>query len=284
MSTRQIVELLPRPEGRLAYTVTGTGPLVVAVPGMGDLRSTYRDLVPPLVEAGYRVAVMDLRGHGDSDTTFRAHGDVATGQDLLALVEHLGGPAVLVGNSMGAGAAAWAAAEAPDAVAGLVLLGPFLRDPATGAAKAAASRLLYRVALARPWGAAAWAGFYSTLTKGRKAPWHAEHVAAIRSSMREPGRLRSFRGLALALTHAPVEARLPEVDTPVIAFMGSLDPDFSDPGAELAWIQEAVGAQGHLVPGVGHYPQHQAPDVVVPATLTFLAGLRTGAQGWNARG
>ncbi|MFE4464658.1 alpha/beta fold hydrolase [Oerskovia sp. NPDC056781] len=284
MSTRHTVELLPRPEGRIAYTVTGTGPLVVAVPGMGDLRSTYRDLVPPLVEAGYRVAVLDLRGHGDSDTTFRTHGDVATGQDLLALVEHLGGPAVLVGNSMGAGAAAWAAAEAPDAVAGLVLLGPFLRDPATGAAKAAASRLLYRVALARPWGAAAWAGFYSTLTKGRKAPWHAEHVAAIRASMREPGRLRSFRDLALALTHAPVEARLPEVDAPAIAFMGSLDPDFADQGAELAWIQEVVGAQGHLVPGVGHYPQHQAPDVVAPATLTFLAGLRADAQGWNARG
>lgn len=284
MNTRQTVELLPRPEGRLAYTVTGTGPLVVAVPGMGDLRSTYRDLVPPLVEAGYRVAVMDLRGHGDSDTTFRTHGDVATGQDLLALVEHLGGPAVLVGNSMGAGAAAWAAAEAPDAVAGLVLLGPFLRDPATGAAKAAASRLLYRVALARPWGAAAWAGFYSTLTKGRKAPWHAEHVAAIRSSMREPGRLQSFRDLALALTHAPVEARLPEVQAPAVAFLGALDPDFADQGAELAWIQEAVGAQGHLVPGVGHYPQHQAPDVVVPATLAFLAGLRDEAQGWDARG
>jgi len=284
MNTRQTVELLPRPEGRIAYTVTGSGPLVVAVPGMGDLRSTYRDLVPPLVEAGYRVAVMDLRGHGDSDTTFRTHGDVATGQDLLALVEHLGGPAVLVGNSMGAGAAAWAAAEAPGAVAGLVLLGPFLRDPATGAAKAAASRLLYRVALARPWGAATWAGFYSTLTTGRRAPWHAEHVAAIRASMREPGRLRSFRDLALALTHAPVEARLPEVHAPAVAFMGSVDPDFADQGSELAWIQEAVGAQGHLVPDVGHYPQHQAPDVVAPATLAFLAGLRADAQGWTARG
>ena len=284
MNTRQTVELLPRPEGRIAYTVTGSGPLVVAVPGMGDLRSTYRDLVPPLVEAGYRVAVMDLRGHGDSDTTFRTHGDVATGQDLLALVEHLGGPAVLVGNSMGAGAAAWAAAEAPGAVAGLVLLGPFLRDPAAGAAKAAASRLLYRVALARPWGAATWAGFYSTLTTGRRAPWHAEHVAAIRASMREPGRLRSFRDLALALTHAPVEARLPEVHAPAVAFMGSVDPDFADQGSELAWIQEAVGAHGHLVPDVGHYPQHQAPDVVAPATLAFLAGLRADAQGWTARG
>ena len=286
MSTHQTVEFLPRPEGRIAYTVTGTGPLVVAVPGMGDLRSTYRDLVPPLGAAGYRVAVTDLRGHGDSDTTFRTHGDVATGQDLVALVEHLGGPAVLVGNSMGAGAATWAAAEQPDAVVGLVLLGPFLRDPAVSAARARANRWLYRVTLARPWGAAAWAGFYSSLTKGRKAPWHAEHVAALRTSMREPGRLRSFRDLALALTHAPVEARLREVEAPAIAFMGSLDPDFSDQAAELAWIEESIGAQGHLVPDVGHYPQHQSPEVVAPATLAFLDGLRSsaGAHGWVARG
>ncbi|TGJ97803.1 alpha/beta hydrolase, partial [Actinotalea fermentans ATCC 43279 = JCM 9966 = DSM 3133] len=39
-----------------------------------------------------------------------------------------------------------------------------------------------------------------------------------------------------------------------------------------------------LLPDVGHYPQHQAPDVVVPATLMFLAGLRAGTQGWTARG
>ena len=121
------VRHLPRPEGRIAYTDQGTGPLVVATPGMGDLRSTYRELTGPLLATGHRVVVADLRGHGDSDTSFRTHGDIATGQDLLALVEHLGGPAVLVGNSMGA-AAAWAAAERPDLVAGLVLLAPLLRE------------------------------------------------------------------------------------------------------------------------------------------------------------
>src|SRR4051794_36678600 len=101
------VHHLQRPEGRIAYTVDGPAqaPLVVLVPGMGDLRSTWRELVGPLLESGHRVAVMDLRGHGDSDTTFTTHGDVVTGQDVLALVEHLGGPAVLGGNSMGASAA-----------------------------------------------------------------------------------------------------------------------------------------------------------------------------------
>jgi len=42
---------LQRPEGRLAYEVTGTsGPLVICVPGMGELRQSYRLLTPLLVE------------------------------------------------------------------------------------------------------------------------------------------------------------------------------------------------------------------------------------------
>ena len=59
-----------RPEGRVAYDVAGEGPLLVLVPGMGDLRGSYRFLTPALRQAGYRVACTDLRGHGDSDTTF----------------------------------------------------------------------------------------------------------------------------------------------------------------------------------------------------------------------
>src|SRR5215470_6143236 len=104
---------LERPEGRIAYDVTGEGPLVICSPGMGDLRSVYRFFAPPLVDAGFQAATMDLRGHGESDATFGSYDDVATGTDLVALAKHLGGPAVLVGNSMSAGAAVWAAAEAP---------------------------------------------------------------------------------------------------------------------------------------------------------------------------
>lgn len=267
------VEYLARPEGRIAYTDTGAGPLVVAVPGMGDLRSTYDDVVPALVDAGYRVVVTDLRGHGDSDTTFAVHGDEATGADLLALVEHLGaGPAVLVGSSMGASAAAWAAAERPDLVRGLVLLSPYLRQPGSRAVQRV-MRVVYRVLLARPWGAAFWGAFYSSITKGRRSPRHAEHVAAVRQKMREPGRLRSFRDLAVALDHSVVEARLPDVGAPALVIVGALDPDFSDPAAELAWITDTIDTSGVLVPEAGHYPQHQAPDVVVPAVLEFLAEL-----------
>ncbi|MFI9486821.1 alpha/beta fold hydrolase [Promicromonospora sp. NPDC052451] len=272
---------LQRPEGRIAYTDSGSGPLVVAAPGMGDLRSTYDDVAPALVNAGYRVVVADLRGHGDSDTTFRTHGDDATGTDLLALVEHLGaGPAVLLGNSMGASAAAWAAAERPDLVRGLVLLSPLLREPGSPAMQRVL-RVAYRALLARPWGAAFWASYYSSISKGRRSARHAEHVAAVRRALSEPAHLRSFRDLALALDHAVVEARLPDVTAPALVVVGALDPDYPDPAAELAWMTDTLGARGVLVPEVGHYPQHQAPDVTVPAILEFLDGL-PGAAGAGA--
>src|SRR5579871_913402 len=97
------VSYLSRPEGRIGYDVGGDGPLVVLVPGMGDLRAGYRFLAPALRAAGYRVACTDLRGHGDSDATFTSYGDEETAADVIALIEVLGGSGVVVGNSMGAG-------------------------------------------------------------------------------------------------------------------------------------------------------------------------------------
>src|SRR5580658_4832129 len=127
-TSAQTTSFLTRPDGKIGYDVAGAGPLVILVPGMGDLRATYRFLAPALRDSGYRVASVDLRGHGDSDTTFASYGDVETAGDVIALIEQLGGPAVVVGNSMGAGAAVLVAAERPDLVTGLVLVGPFVRN------------------------------------------------------------------------------------------------------------------------------------------------------------
>src|SRR3954452_4560638 len=128
-----------RPEGRIGYDTVGTGPLVICAPGMGELRSVYRRTAPALAAAGFRVVTMDLRGHGDSDATFTGYDDVAAGGDILGLIEHLGGPAVVIGhsaaprggtaNSRGPGAAQGPPAERPELVTGLVLVGAFVRNP-----------------------------------------------------------------------------------------------------------------------------------------------------------
>jgi pimeloyl-ACP methyl ester carboxylesterase len=272
------VHSLARPEGRLSYTVAGDGPLVVAVPGMGDLRGTWRELVAPLAGAGFRVAVLDLRGHGDADTTFTTHGDLATASDILALIDELGGPALVLGNSMAGSAAVIAAAQRPDAVAGLALVSPFLRGGPGGAAM----RLMFRTLFARPWGAAMWALYYrSSLSKGAKAPWLGEHVAAIRSSLREPGRLRSLLDLTLSLDHDQVTPFVPDVVAPTLLLVGAADPDYKDPAAELTWMGEQLHAETVLVENAAHYAQHQRADVVVPRVVAFASSLRAGS-GWRA--
>lgn len=256
---------LDRPGGRIGYDVTGEGPLVVCVPGMGDLRSTYRFLVPALVAAGYRVATMDLRGHGDSSATFDSYDDVAAGTDLLALVAHLGGPAVVLGNSMGAGAAVWAAAEQPDAVRALVLLGPFVREVPVPVL----ARLAFRAALAGPWRTAVWGAYLPKLFPGRAPVDFAEHRAAVLTSLRRPGHSAAF-GATSRTSHAPAEARLAEVTAPTLVLMGERDPDFPDPAAEAALVAERLRGRAVLIPDSGHYPQAEFPERVNPAVLEFL--------------
>lgn len=258
--------MLRRPEGSLEYDVTGDGPLVVCLPGMGELRGSYRFTVPALADAGFRVATLDLRGHGGSDATFSRYDDVAAGTDVLALVEELSGPAVLVGNSMGAGAAVLAAAERPDLVSGLVLVGPFVRNPPMNPLLA----LAFRAAMSGPWAPAAWGMYLPSLYPGRRPDDFAEHRDAIRASMRRPGHAKAFAATTRT-SHAPAEARLSEVTAPALVVMGEADPDFPDPVAEAAWIVERLGAEQLLVPGSGHYPQAEHPDLVNPAVVDFCA-------------
>jgi pimeloyl-ACP methyl ester carboxylesterase len=255
-------QLLTRPEGRLAYDVTGpeSGPLVVCLPGMGELRSSYRHLVPLLVDRGFRVATLDLRGHGDSDATFSGYDDEAFASDALALVHELGGTAYLVGNSMGAGAAVIAAATEPGAVLGLALVGPFVRNPPGGRL----ATLLFRLALLRPWGPKAFTSYYPKWTPGVRPDGYDEHTAAVAENLRRPGHWQAFVATSRT-THAPAEARLADVRAPAVVVMGADDVDWKDPAAEAAWIGERLGCDVVMVPGTGHYPQAQAPHVVAEA-------------------
>jgi pimeloyl-ACP methyl ester carboxylesterase len=256
---------LERPGGRIGYDVTGEGPLVVCLPGMGELRSVYRFTVPALVDAGFRVATMDLRGHGDSDAGFPSYDDVAAGTDAIALVEQLGGPAVLVGNSMGAGAAVWAAAERPDLVSGIALVGPFVRNPAMNPLMAWA----FRAMMGGPWATRMWLSYLPRLYPGRRPADFVEHVARLRETLRRPGHAKAFRATTRT-THAPAEERLPRVaGRPALVVMGERDPDFPDAPAEAAWITERIGAECLVVPGAGHYPQVEFPELVNPALAAF---------------
>lgn len=266
MSRGKQIQFLDRPEGRVAYEIWGNaGPLVICAPGMGDLRSVYRFMAPLLADTGYRVALMDLRGHGDSDASFTQYDDVAVGHDLLALIGTCGGPAILIGNSMSAGAAVWAAAEAPELITALVLIGPFVRNvPISGFAQA-----IFRLALQRPWGRAAWVSYYRRLYPGQHPHDLATHQAAIRSSLRRPSHWRAFV-TTTHTSHSPAEQRLADVTVPTLVVMGTMDPDFPNPLAEAHWIADRVSGRVLMVDHAGHYPQAEYPDIVGSTVLAFL--------------
>ena len=260
-----VTRYLSRPHGRVAYEVGGTGPLVVLVPGMGELRASYRFLAPVLRAHGYRVAATDLRGHGDSDVTFSAYGDAETAGDVIALIELLGAPAIVVGNSMGAAAAVLAAAMRPTMIDGLILIGPFVRDPKRGALR----RLTQRIAMTPLWAGAAWRVYTPRLYAGTLPADFDAYRQLVADALRRPGYARSLSHTARA-SHDAAEASLAMVSVPSMVIMGDLDPDFPDPAGEATWIADRLHATVVMVPDAGHYPQSQRPELVTAAVLNFL--------------
>jgi pimeloyl-ACP methyl ester carboxylesterase len=259
------VHVLSRPEGPIAYDLYGEeGPLIVCLPGMGDVRATFRHLAPELAAAGFRVAALDLRGHGDSGTAFTDHTPQAAADDAAALIRELGGPALVLGVSVGGTAAAWLAATRPELVSGIVLVGAFLRGDGMGVLK----RTAFQAMFLRPWGPAAVVSYLSSLFTGRTADDHAEHLAAIRAHLRPRDRYRAILA-TVANAFRPVPARLDDVRAPALVVMGEGDPDWPDPAAEAAWMTERLGATLLMVPEAGHFPHAQRADVVAPAVAAF---------------
>lgn len=262
---------LDRGDGHLSYDDTGgDGPLVIAAPGMGDLRQVYRFVRDDLADAGIRFVTMDLRGMGETSTDWKRLDDAAIASDYLALVDHLGGgPAILIGNSLSCAASVLAATDAPEKVSGIVLLGPFVREvPMAWWVKAAFGALLLP-----PWGRHLWVWYYgSKLYPGAPPPDIDAYLDELRANLSEPGRFASFRSISTA-SHAESGRRLADVTQPVVVVMGTADPDFADPIAEAEGIAEILGGSVILAEGAGHYPQAETPSIVVGAVTELAASL-----------
>ena len=255
--------------GSLAYDDTGSGPLVVCLPGMGDNRTTYRHLVPLLVAGGHRVVTLDPRGQGESDAVWPDYSPEALGADLLELLRHLdAGPALLVTSSYTGATAIWAAAEAPAAVSGLVLSAPFARqmpkpNPVMRPVIGAIGRF-------RP----LWVAYWSSLFKTRKPDDFAAARTLLSRQLAEPGRMTALRAMLHADKGAS-SARFPEVSTPALVVMGTRDPDFPAPREEAELIAERLRGRVVMIDGAGHYPHAEYPAETPTAVLAMSPGSGT---------
>jgi pimeloyl-ACP methyl ester carboxylesterase len=110
---------LERPDGaRIHYEVRGEGPLVVLTLGFAATPATYEGIASDLAR-DHRVVTWDPRGCAESsqEGPFDIDTDAA---DLLALVEAVGGPAVVYGVGHGVNVSVRAAAVDRHAVTAVV--------------------------------------------------------------------------------------------------------------------------------------------------------------------
>jgi pimeloyl-ACP methyl ester carboxylesterase len=264
------------PGGRIAYELMGQGPPIVLSHGIGDLRQSYRFLAPLLVKAGYRVANANLRGHGDSSIGFQSISRADVAGDLLALIRRLGGPAVIVGQSLSGGAATIAAAQAPQLVAAIVEINPFTRTQKPNVGTLLRARR-YRRGILRLGGTqlfrslGAWLRYLDVAYPTKPADYD-DYMAALRAKLREPGRMAEFMN-TFKSTPADAEAQLPNVQSPALIVIGTADCDFPNPAAEgeaiVAALRPGLGTL-RILEGAGHYIHAERPNELAPLITGFL--------------
>lgn len=278
-----MTEFVTLEHGQLACDVAGDGPLVVLSHGMGTSRQDFRHLVGPLVDAGYRVVNVDMRGHGESSlgwpsVTGKAaisRTDVAL--DLLGVIRHFGGPAVIVGHSLSGGSATIAAAEAPELVSAIVEINPFtltqgidfgalwsIRRYRRGLLQLVGTQLLKSPRL--------WFRYLSGVAYPTRPADQDSYLAELSDLLRQPGRWAEFMKTGKT-TPADAQARTAEVRCPALVIMGTDDPDFARPDEEgrriVAALSPGLGRLA-LVDKGGHYPHAQFPAEVAALVVPFL--------------
>ncbi len=233
----------------LAVEQSGEGTAVVLLHGLTATRRYVVMGSRVLARSGHRVISYDARGHGVSSpaASSDAYDYRALTGDLGAVLDHLGvHRAVLTGASMGAHTALRFASDAPERVAGLVLVTPAY-DPATHEDPARLARWDelahglraggvegFIAAYGPPRVPAPWAENVATVLRQRLSAHH--HPQAVADALRVVPRSRPF-------------ARWEDVagvDVPTVVVASR---DEADPGHPLALAEQyaAVLPEAHLV-------------------------------------
>lgn len=137
---------------RLSYQVTGSGELVVLVMGTGQPGRVWQlHQVPALLAAGYRVATVDNRGIPPSDECASGMAIDDLVGDTAALIEYLGGgPARIVGTSLGSRIVQELALARPDLISHAVMMAAHGRPDPVQSELSAGERALYDAGIELP--------------------------------------------------------------------------------------------------------------------------------------
>ena len=249
--------LLPLPGRRLYYDLAGpeAGPVVCITHSLASDGGSWAEQVPPLLQAGFRVLRLDMRGHGGSDpvagdyTMQALAGDVATVLDALAIprVHYIG---LSIGGMIGQAFAIEHSAN---------LISAMWCDTLPASPSGAAAMWEERMSIVRrnslePLADGTVERWFTDAFKSSK-PWRWKQIRDTVAATTPAG----FLGCSAAIMNFDFTAKLPLLRIPVLVVCGADDP--GTPASENRQLAGLVpGARYEEIPGMRHFPNVEAPD------------------------
>lgn len=266
---------------RLHYVIGGPaeGEMVVLLHGWPQTWFTWRNVMPALAAAGYRVAAVDYRGAGESEKPQGGYDKATMAGDIRALVQQFGKSKInLVGRDIGLMVAYAYAAQWPDEVSKLVMLDvPIPASRAWNEARAKADPGIWHFGLHQERDIAEMlitghehAYILDFYKKRMHVPVADEDIAVYARAYAAPGGLRA--GFELYRAFPEDERRFKEFMTkklpmPVLALAG----DKSVGQTELETAKElASDVRGGVASNVGHWLPDEAPEFLSKQLLAFF--------------
>jgi len=260
---------------RMHVMSAGEGPAVLLMHGFPDTHLVWRKQVGPLVNAGYRVIVPDMRGYGQTDApgAVSAYRTKYICDDMLALLDAMGVPkARLVGHDWGALIGWLLCMRAPERFEQYVALS--VGHPAAFARAGLMQRLrssymLWFMVPLLPEQSLSFNDFHAmrnfTRERGQHDIW--------RRSLREPGRLTA----ALNYYRANVPrmmlpgGKFDPVSVPVMGIWSGRDVALTEEQMRDSAQFVTGGFRYERIEGADHWLQLTAADQVNALLLDFFA-------------
>jgi epoxide hydrolase 4 len=267
---------------RLHCAETGKGPLVLLLHGFPECWVSWRNQLPALAEAGFRVVAPDLRGYGKSDKPagLDAYRVEVLARDVSRLIEALGEKrAHVVGHDWG-GAIAWFFAMwYPERLDRLAILNAPHPSRCSRAMKRPAQflRSSYIFFFQLPFlpEAILRAGDFSLVRRlfrtdpRRRGAYSEEDIEEIVSAARQPGALRGMLAWYRAMIRRPTHTRWKPISRPVQIIWGERDRyllrEIAEPSRE--WVPDLRIAR---IAEASHWVQADAPEQVNRVLIDFL--------------
>jgi pimeloyl-ACP methyl ester carboxylesterase len=232
----------------LCCEIVGDGPPAVLVPGLGDSVWVWRRLIPYL-QHHHRVTAVELRGHGRSASPFGPYSVKDLAEDLALLSQKLNiREATFIAQGLGARAAMTLAAEKPDIVSALVLIGAETGPPTVSTRGSLVGRMEHAARGDMQ------AAYKLRKGEGREPRGMSSRERAEHHRIFLRNSPAGYNAACYAELSAPdFSGRLGEIHCPVLAVAGELDPDRL---ADAERMTETIpDCESIIVAGAGHFVQ-----------------------------